>query len=139
MARISQVLDHPVAVYSRPGVGSVFSIKVPTTHARVPPVRVRGQIANLRGLRVLCVDDEPDVLIGTKALIERWGGQVTAATSAEDVTEKEASWDVVIADYHMGGESGLTLLRRLAEDGGSFEPAWRIKLNGRGGEGFAIR
>lgn len=112
VARIAQVLDHQVTVRSRPGAGSVFSIRVPRSRPRPRPRRIEAQMANLQGLRVLCVEDEPDVLIGTKALIERWGGAVTALAGAEEVPQ--GPWDAVIADYHLGGEDGLSLLRRLA-------------------------
>lgn len=112
VARISQVLDHPVTVRSRPGAGSVFTITIPITTAQPRLPRIEAYTANLQGLRVLCVEDEPDVLIGTKALIERWGGVVTALERAEAV-DGISSWDVAIADYNLGGEDGVSLLRRL--------------------------
>ena len=113
VARISQVLDHPVSARSKPGKGSVFSITVPTVGSRSSaPLPQTGRV-DLAGLRVLCVDDEPDVLASTKALIERWGACVTAAASAEEVDGISDSWDVVLADLRLGGDSGLELLKRL--------------------------
>ena len=112
VARIAQMLDHPVMVRSRPGEGSTFSVTVPPAAAVLGPPRVVAARVDLAGLRVLCVDDEADVLLGTKALIERWGGEVTAFVEAENVPEQR-HWDAVIADYHLGGTDGLTLLRRL--------------------------
>lgn len=113
VARISQVLGQPVKVRSTPGRGSVFSVTVPRTMPARAAEPIKRRAAELKGLRVLCVDDEQDVLIGTKALIERWGGCVTALASAEEVPA-EGEWDVAIADFHLGGENGLELLRSLA-------------------------
>jgi len=112
VARIAQMLDHPVTVRSRPGAGSTFCVIVGTT----PPVALRPRmispVVDLAGLRVLCVDDEADVLLGTTALIERWGGVVTPVQSAECVPD--GTWDVALADYHLGGNDGLAALRALA-------------------------
>ena len=112
VARIAQMLDHPVTVRSRPGAGSTFCVIVGTT----PPVALRPRmispVVDLAGLRVLCVDDEADVLLGTTALIERWGGAVTPVQSAEGVPD--GIWDVALADYHLGGNDGLAALRALA-------------------------
>jgi Na+/proline symporter/signal transduction histidine kinase len=113
VSRIAQVLGHEVAVRSIPGLGSVFSVTVPSARPVPKSKIVHAKPAKLSGLRVLCVDDERDILIGTTALIERWGGVVTAADSASAVSEDASQWDVAIADYHLGGESGLDLLRRL--------------------------
>jgi len=112
VARIAQMLDHPLTVRSRPGAGSTFCVIVGST----PPVALRprmiGLAVDLAGLRVLCIDDEADVLLGTTALIERWGGVVTPAESAEGVPD--GIWDVALADYHLGGSDGLAALRALA-------------------------
>lgn len=111
--RIAQVLGHEVVVRSSPGLGSVFSVTLAEAKPEHAPVILRPVSTSLSGLRVLCVDDEPDVLIGTKALIERWGGTVSAYGSAEAVTQNLELWDVAIADYQLGGENGLDLLLRL--------------------------
>jgi len=71
---------------------------------------------DLRGLRVLCVDNDPAILEGMRQLLGRWGLQVwvagdlpgaVAVISGEDV-------EVVLADYHLGaGADGLALLAAL--------------------------
>ena len=113
VARIAQRLGHEVAVRSRPGMGSVFSVTV----SSAPPVRrvVRDAIQPvlLNGLKVLCVDDERDVLLGTAALIERWGGKVAAFDSAAAAMAAEGHWDVILADFQLGVGNGLELLRAL--------------------------
>ena len=115
VARIADVLGHKVAVRSTPGKGSVFSILLPVAK----PTRVRlkpaSKAVSLEGLRVLCVDDERDVLAGTSALIERWGATVDSVASCNDALALDGHWDVVLADYHLGDGDGLNLLRELGE------------------------
>jgi signal transduction histidine kinase len=114
VARIAEVLGHKVSVRSMPGKGSTFAVSVPVTETPESHTRLRIVPANLNGLRVLCVDDERDILVGTAALVTRWGGVVTTAPNAERVLQAPAECDVVIADYLLGdGMDGLELLRRL--------------------------
>jgi signal transduction histidine kinase len=116
VARISAVLGHPLGVRSRPGRGSVFSVEAPACESLPVVLPASGGSVDLGGLCVLCVDDEQDVLAGTTALIERWGGLVTPAVSAEQVAALPRDWDVAVADYRLGGADGLALLRGLASD-----------------------
>ncbi len=113
VARIADVLGHKVSVRSTPGKGSVFSILLPVTKPVRRRVNQAARVINLNGLRVLCVDDERDVLVGTSALIERWGATVDVAASCGDALELAGPWDVVLADYHLGDGNGLALLRNL--------------------------
>ena len=106
------MLDHPVTVRSRPGAGSTFCMIVGTAAPVALRTRTISPAVDLAGLRVLCIDDEAEVLLGTTALIERWGGVVTPAESAEDVPD--GTWDVALADYRLGGSDGLAALRALA-------------------------
>ncbi|MDG2533012.1 PAS-domain containing protein [Sphingomonas sp. HITSZ_GF] len=139
VARVSQVLGHTLAVRSQPGRGSTFAILVPSTAALASRPVLEDVPPQLGGLRVLCVDDDPDVLLSTTALIERWGGRVTGAATA-DAVSAQGRWDVAIADYHLGGEDGLALLRRLAGRAGlrllltaTPDPGWSsapAELNG---------
>ncbi|MBC2666117.1 PAS-domain containing protein [Novosphingobium flavum] len=115
VARIAEVLGHKVSVRSMPDKGSTFAVSVPITDSPERRVRTRIVPADLKGLRVLCVDDEREVLAGTAALVTRWGGAVTTAPSAERALQLAEQWDVVIADYLLGdGMDGLELLRRMA-------------------------
>lgn len=115
VARIGQVLKHPISVRSRAGKGSVFAIAVPLAKAAVVSRPQLNKTTDLGGLHVLCIDDEPDVLLGTKALIERWGGIVDAIGSGADLVDPLQRWDVAIADHHLPGEDGLSILRRVAQ------------------------
>ena len=91
----------------------MFSILLPAAEPARRRVKHASKALNLNGLRVLCVDDELDVLVGTSALIERWGATVDAAASCSEALALDGQWDVVLADYHLGDGNGLTLLRDI--------------------------
>lgn len=62
--------------------------------------------------RILCVDDEPNVVTLKCAILEAAGHIVTASTSAHDAIEKLAShsYDAVVTDWRLGDASGRTVV-----------------------------
>jgi CheY-like chemotaxis protein len=71
----------------------------------------------IRGLRVLVVDDEPDARGLVKRLLEDCGATVrTAASAGEALTlVSEELPDVLISDIGMPDEDGYRLIRRLRD------------------------
>src|ERR671919_1919504 len=72
-------------------------------------------------IRILVVDDEPDILLGLNALLERRGHYVKAfdkaASALEHLASEGAQYDLVITDYRMpGGISGLDLAKGVKKD-----------------------
>lgn len=68
--------------------------------------------------RILCVDDESDVLAFLKAVLGHAGHQVVTAADAESAFASVLQHppDLVITDVMMPGESGYSLCRRLREN-----------------------
>jgi len=85
--RIARTLDHPLQVRSRVGRGSAFSIRVPAAAAPAQaPAPPRAPVPgdDLAGLRVLCVDNDADILDGMRVLLGRWGVRVRLASTVDD-------------------------------------------------------
>lgn len=120
--RIARMLDHPLHVRSRVGRGSMFSICVPVgiaTQQRVSPEIAPSSDA-LAGLRVLCVDNDPEILDGMRALLDRWKAvALTASTVDEALAHIDAEPDVALVDYHLhdrlDGLGVIAELRRRAK------------------------
>ncbi|MCG7600715.1 PAS-domain containing protein [Halomonas sp. McH1-25] len=123
--RMSRVLDHPIKVRSWEGVGTVFSVSVPTVAARAdektaedaPSRRAGNKLANAR---VICIDNETLILEGMKAMLTGWGCEVFTATSiggAKSILRHlDSDPDAILADYHLDNEvTGLMALEALAE------------------------
>jgi DNA-binding NtrC family response regulator len=68
-------------------------------------------------LRVLIVDDEADVRLGLRLLIESLGAEVREAPGGEQALEILAVWQphVMITDVAMGAISGMELLHHVRE------------------------
>src|SRR5690606_15576308 len=120
--RISRVLNHPVELSSAPGKGTIFRVRMPrdlssTAPGRSEPAERRRQTQPLRGLRVLCIDNEPKILEGMALLISGWGCTVGQAASLADVegiiASAEPPPEAIVADYHLGDGNGLEAIQRL--------------------------
>ncbi len=72
-------------------------------------------------MKVLCVDNEPEILSGMSALMTRWGVQVATASDAATARTLAAGEapGVVLADYRLadGDDDGLALLAELCAGG----------------------
>lgn len=71
----------------------------------------------LGGVRVLVVDDHPQVLNVFRLVLEHSGAMVSTATCARDALASFLAHDVdvVVSDLQMPGEDGLWLARRLRD------------------------
>ncbi|MBL0569497.1 hybrid sensor histidine kinase/response regulator [Aeromonas hydrophila] len=117
---IALVLGHNLTLRSWPGAGSVFAITlnlatrpVVTTQVAAPTQRD----SQLEGIRVLCIDNESDILIAMHSLLGRWGCEVVCAQSlaqAEDLIAGGFLPQLVLSDYHLDdGKTGLQALHML--------------------------
>lgn len=122
--RISRLLGHTLDARSTVGRGSMFSITVPrSTVAVLPSAATPAPLhdESLRGLRVLCVDNDDDILAGMRALLRRWGVEpLCAKTIDEAIACMDESPDVLLVDYHLhdrlDGLDTLDTLRGIAPD-----------------------
>lgn len=69
--------------------------------------------------RILCVDDDPAVLMATEEILDDAGYEVVAVRNAEAALSvlQRGGVDLVVADYRLPGASGLELLEQMKEDG----------------------
>ncbi len=120
--RIAKMLGHGIDVRSRPGCGSSFSITVPLASQeeidqQALPEASSSETSTLEGLRVLCVDNEPDILEGMKLLLARWGCEVTLAEGLKDAARllrENATPSLVLVDYHLSDRAnGLDVMEHL--------------------------
>ncbi|MBD2435215.1 PAS domain-containing protein [Nostoc sp. FACHB-110] len=88
-------------------------------------------IPSLDGLHVLVVDDDADIRELTKIMLQDYGAEVTAVTSADEafsvLTSQPGMYDVLLSDIAMPNQDGYTLIRRVrslsAEAGGKIPAA----------------
>lgn len=119
--RMADLMDSVIELKSIEGKGSVFSVSLERGisqsrryNPQLAPAKIQSN--ELRGLTVLCVDDETTILEGMSALLSRWNCQVLTCTNGETAMEHICSNDVqaIIADFQLGKkENGLDVIRHL--------------------------
>lgn len=128
--RIARLLDHRIGLRSQPDRGSVFSVSVPLgdplgVAASEPAVAMTDEDSPLRGCRVWCIDDAPQVRDATLALLRHWGCEATLADSSAQallLAREDQPPDLLLLDYQLGDGTGLELLPRLTACWGSQPP-----------------
>ena len=142
LAIVKQLVElHGGAVRARSGgkgTGTTFTVLLPVTvlHPDPTPDPVRRHprgdgatvdpdaCAQLKGLRVLVVDDEPDARSLVRRLLRDCDAVPTVAGSAAEALQRlgEGSFDVLLSDIGMPGEDGFSLMKKIralpAESGG---------------------
>lgn len=115
---IAHVLGHQITMRSWPGKGSVFSITLARSEQAITPVKTVpvAAVSDLSHLKVLCVDNENDILVGMENLLGRWGCDVrTAVDLVNSLQAIEDTWvpDVILSDYRLdNGRTGLEVLQQ---------------------------
>ena len=131
--RIVKLLGHELSVRSVQTRGSTFTLSAERAKALILPDKSAPspQIAQLQldGLRVLCVDNEPEILDGMRTLLEGWGCQVTTASGLSEADtglehRNKADWpEILLMDYHLDEGTGLEAIKQLRKRLGPSAPA----------------
>lgn len=115
--RISRVLAAPLSVRSWPGRGSVFAITVERSLSATARPKPRAAIdTSLAGLRVLCLDNDREILDGMQALLTHWQVDVRCAETLDEAmaTVERSTPDVLLVDFHLHDRvDGLAALDAL--------------------------
>jgi signal transduction histidine kinase/ActR/RegA family two-component response regulator len=130
--RLSDLLRHPVQVYSRPGRGSRFRILLPSAPAQPPSGATATTLSALPQTHsapldlprhVLLIDDEADIGDAMTALLTSHGIRLhavhdeTQAAAAFGIAAREGTgFDAMLCDYRLAnGADGLDAALRLRQ------------------------
>jgi len=115
-----------------PGRGATFTVTLPVMGVRgnnsdirqdqfeaahAPPVPDNRAMPNLRGLRILTIDDEADTRDLVRTVLESCGADVVTAASAREGLDSLSRWNphVLICDIAMPEEDGYSVIRKVRE------------------------
>ncbi|MEA2873690.1 MAG: hypothetical protein QOH67_3666 [Hyphomicrobiales bacterium] len=129
--RIARVLDHRIALQSRPGRGSHFSVTVPLAPALPLDAKAREpqrvDVGQLADMLVLCIDNEPKILDGMETLLGGWGCRVLKAADLKSalatVSDAKAAPSGLLVDYHLDSGNGIDAIAALRWRFGTDLPA----------------
>src|SRR3989440_9063522 len=111
------------------GKGSTFIVLLPISVIRSPEGEngdehrvstIEAEFAtspNVKGVRVMVVDDNPDAMNLVKQLLEQCGVSVAGCASGEECLSRLPQWhpDVLVSDIGMPGMDGYSMIHRLRE------------------------
>jgi PAS domain S-box-containing protein len=102
-----------VTVSSREGVGTTFTLSFPAISAEA--ARPPAFLPSLEPMRILAVEDEPEVLDVIRAMLTAAGHAVVSAASGREALElfEREPVDIVVTDLGMPGMTGLALAEEL--------------------------
>jgi PAS domain S-box-containing protein len=110
--RLVKLLGLRIDVQSEVGVGSTFVLSLPAGAGVMEANRVRPSAstpAPRTGVQqhVLLVEDDPGVRNATRVFLKGEGYRVTVAASLAEATQRATETpdiDIVVSDYHLGGD-----------------------------------
>jgi signal transduction histidine kinase len=118
-------LDHAISLQSEPGRGSVFRIGLQVVTSAEPAEsscrRVTSDRDALRGRTALVVEDNANMRHGYGLILrDTWGMRTLAvdstAAAREAAARLERPPDLILADYHLGGDdTGLRTIKAVRE------------------------
>lgn len=115
-----------LGVQSVPGRGSVFRLRLPPAHAvdgalpSAPATQRQPALPrDLKGLRVLLIDDDQRVRESMSQLLLQWGCRCVSTETLEEATEqaRQQGFDIIISDYrlrqHSTGTAAIAAVRQI--------------------------
>ena len=118
--RIVELMGSEIRVVSEPGKGSVFSFIISVKSPGEKRQDDARPVSGLDNIRILAVDDAPDILEYFKDIAARIGIACDVAACGEEAVEfieKGNFYDIYFIDWMMPGMDGIELTRRIRKRG----------------------
>ncbi|HEX5927170.1 MAG TPA: response regulator [Baekduia sp.] len=117
--QLTQIMGGDLEVASTAGEGSRFTFVIPFPPATAEPATMPPQI-ELRGLKVLAVDDTATNRRVLEAYLGSWGMRVTSCADGQDAldalhrgADRGEPFDVAVLDYNMPRMDGVELAQKI--------------------------
>ena len=115
VARMADATGHEIHFSSKADRGSVFSVSVPISTKQTdlieelsPPPVDTPQMLKLEDAFIVLIEDDINVSMAMKTLLNKWGAQCITADCLSKIQEQldyvEREPDLIIADYHLADD-----------------------------------
>jgi len=146
--QLASLLGHEISVQSKPGKGSLFSLRVACANAVTDEpgraIEVATVTDRLESACILVVDDEDDVRESMRGLLEAWGCRVLAVSTIDgaltEIARSPRKPDVMLTDFRLGDHvSGVHVIHQVRQSMGGHLPAIMITGDTSGDEITSLR
>ncbi len=121
--RIADLIEAKIKVKSWPGKGSIFSLVLPiaekpVTSQKPKPIETvtPRHTSNLEGIRVLCIDNDANVLEAMQTQLDAWQCDsrcVSGSAPAQEIILGGFAAEILLVDYHLDNENGIDVINSL--------------------------
>ena len=139
--RSAELLGHRISLRSHPGCGTRFAIGMEAVQPALsaPPDAAQSLLpGDVSGMRLLLIEDNPQVQEAVRGLLQSWGCQVQVAVDQQQALELlhgASPPDAILSDYHLGGgENGIQAIQALRAAAG--RPLAACLMSGDSDEAF---
>ncbi|WP_291864741.1 ATP-binding protein [Bradyrhizobium sp.] len=143
---LARAMGGDIMVAQRPGGGTTFTLSVTLTRARAPQPASPGADANsspdqVRGLRVLSVEDNPFGRVVLNAILTELGHQAEFIGRGEIAAERiaQGDFDAVLMDMVLPGINGIEAIKQIRKLRAPLGRVAIIGVSGRGDDEAASR
>lgn len=118
---LASLLGHELRLASAIGRGCRFSIEAQAVSPKHLSTEEKiADVVTLQGVKVLCVDNDLNVLHGMEQLLQGWKCQVYSASSIDEALEVfddlSGNIDIMLVDYQLDhDENGLDLMAQIQQ------------------------
>ena len=119
--RLIEIMGGTISAISTPGQGSTFSITLPYIAAKspLPSLKSTYEVAQLKGKKILVIDNHKENLKLFTSHIHPWGCAITtdscAATALERIRANTEKYDVIFIDLTLSDMDGYQLADKIMD------------------------
>jgi two-component system, sensor histidine kinase and response regulator len=139
--RLVEMMGGEIWVESQPGKGSIFRFTARFGRTAKSPARLASRVGDLRGLRVLVVDDSEtsreilsDSLRSMTFEVGVAAGGEEALVELDRAADEGRPYDLVLMDYKMPGMDGIEAGRRIKRGAGTCQVPTVVMVTAYGRE-----